>query len=88
MRNLTIGDLKLALRDLLDERADELAAAAAAQQAFVPKLDVLRAPYADEASAALDNRPELARLKAELKAVATPSTSQCPDMPTASRQAD
>ncbi|WP_437626130.1 hypothetical protein [Sorangium sp. So ce1151] len=141
MRNLTIGDLKLALRDLLDERADELRlsatgrlyeprlrskqkeidalpdaagtqaplarelseadvrhdglgaaifflckaieahpslppelkeAAAAAQQAFVPRLDVLRAPYADEASAALDNRPELTRLKAELKAVATP----------------
>ncbi|XXT23240.1 hypothetical protein WME94_17035 [Sorangium sp. So ce429] len=141
MRNLTVGDLKLALRDLLDERADELrlsatgrlyeprlrakqkeieaipeaagtqaplarelseadvrhdglgaaifflskaieahpslatelkAAATAAQQAFVPKLDVLRAPYADEASAALDNRPELTRLKAELKSVATP----------------
>ncbi|AUX36281.1 MULTISPECIES: hypothetical protein [Sorangium] len=141
MRNLTIGDLKLALRDLLDERVEELrlsatgrlyeprlrarqkeieaipeaagtqaplarelseadvrhdgigaaifflckaveahpsvapevkAAAAGAQQAFVPRLDVLRAPYADEASAALDNRPELTRLKAELKAVATP----------------
>ncbi|XXT76273.1 hypothetical protein WME79_37960 [Sorangium sp. So ce726] len=141
MRNLTIGDLKLALRDLLDERAEELrlsatgrlyeprlrakqkeieaipeaagtqtplarelseadvrhdglgaaifflskaieahpslppelkAAAAAGQQAFVPKLDVLRAPYADEASAALDNRPELTRLKAELKSVAAP----------------
>lgn len=141
MRNLTIGDLKLALRDLLDERADELRlsatgklyerrlrakqkeidaipdaagtqaplarelseadvrhdglgaaifffckaveahpalpaalkeAAATAQQTFVPKLEVLRAPYADEASAALDNRPELTRLKAELKSAATP----------------
>ncbi|AUX25663.1 hypothetical protein SOCEGT47_062120 [Sorangium cellulosum] len=141
MRNLTIGDLKLALRDLLDERADELRlsatgklyeprlrakqkeidaipdaagtqaplarelseadvrhdglggavfflckaieahpslpaaikdAAAAAQRTFVPRLEVLRAPYADEASAALDNRPELARLEAELEAVATP----------------
>jgi hypothetical protein len=141
LRNLTIGDLKLALRDLLDERADELRlsatgklyerrlrakqkeidaipdaagtqaplarelseadvrhdglgaavfflckaieahpalpaalkdAAATAQQTFVPKLEVLRAPYADEASAALDNRPELARLKAELKSAATP----------------
>ncbi|WP_437990608.1 hypothetical protein [Sorangium sp. So ce145] len=141
LRNLTIGDLKLALRDLLTDKADELRlsatgklyeprlrakqkeidaipdaagtqaplarelaeadarhdglgaavfflckaveahpalpaalkeAAATAQQAFVPKLDVLRAPYADEASAALDNRPELTRLKAELKAAATP----------------
>ncbi|WP_437997070.1 hypothetical protein WMF26_40185 [Sorangium sp. So ce185] len=41
------------------------AAAAGAQQAFVPRLEVLRAPCADEASAAFDNQPELTRLKAE-----------------------
>lgn len=47
-------------------------AAADVQATFVPRLDVLRAPYADEASAALDNRPELAKLKAELKSLAVP----------------
>lgn len=141
LRHLTIGDLKLGLRDLIDERGDELRrsatgrlyeprlrakqkeieaipdaagthtplakelseadaqhdgfgaaifflckaieahpalsaaikqAAATAQQTFVPKLEVLRAPYADQASAALDNRPEMAKLKAELKSIATP----------------
>ncbi len=141
MRNLTLGDLKLALRDLLGERLVELRltatgklyeprlrtkqqqieaipeaagplaplarelgetdvqhdgfgaatfylcraiavhptlpaslkqAAADVQKTFVPQLDTLRAPYPDEASAALDNRPELVKLKAELKSVATP----------------
>jgi hypothetical protein len=47
-------------------------AAREVHETFVPELDVLRAPYADEASAALDNRPELAKLKAELKSIATP----------------
>jgi hypothetical protein len=47
-------------------------AAAEVQATFVPQLDVLRAPYADEASAALENRPELKALKAELHAIATP----------------
>jgi hypothetical protein len=39
---------------------------------FVPQLIVLRDAYADEAAAALDNRPELTRLKAELKSIAVP----------------
>lgn len=47
-------------------------AAQAAQETFVPQLDVLRAPYADEAAAALDNKPELTKLKAELKSIAVP----------------
>jgi hypothetical protein len=141
LRNLTLGDLKLALRDLLGDKLPELRltatgklyeprlrakqqqieaipdaagsqsplakelgeadvqhdgfgaasfylcraiaahptlpaalkqAAADAQSTFVPQLDVLRASYPDEASAALDNRPELTRLKAELKSIATP----------------
>jgi hypothetical protein len=141
LRNLTLGDLKLALRDLLGDKVGELRlsatgklyeprlrakqqqieaipdaagsqaplakelgeadmrhdgfggatfylcraieahptlpaslkqAAAAVQSTFVPQLDVLRAPYPDEASAALDNRPELTKLKAELKSIATP----------------
>jgi hypothetical protein len=141
LRNLTIGDLKLGLRDLLGARVNELClsstgklyeprlrtkqkeieaipeaagtqaplvkeladtdvrhdgfggaifylcraidahpllpsalkrAAEEIQETFVPALDVLRAPYADEAAAALDNRPELAKLKAELKSIATP----------------
>jgi hypothetical protein len=41
-------------------------------ETFVPQLGVLRAPYADEAAAALDNRPELTQLKTELKAIAVP----------------
>lgn len=142
LRNLTLGDIKLALRDLLGEklaslqlsatgklyeprlrakqkqiegipeaqgtlapRAKELAekdvlhdgfgaaifhlcraiavhpllpdplkkAAQAVQETFVPQLEVLRAPYADEAAAALDNKPELAHLKAELKSIAAPA---------------
>lgn len=141
MRNLTLGDLKLALRDLLGDRLGELRlsatgklyeprlrakqqqieaipeaagsqaplakelgeadvrhdglggatfylcraieahptlpaslkqAAAAVQRAFVPELDVLRATYPDEAAAALDNRPELDRLQAELQSITTP----------------
>ncbi|MEO5725465.1 MAG: hypothetical protein ABI134_11340 [Byssovorax sp.] len=141
MRNLTLGDLKLALRDLLGDKLVELRltatgklyeprlrakqqqieaipdaagsqaplakelgeadirhdgfggatfylcraieahptlpaslkqAAADVQRTFVPQLDVLRASYPDEASAALDNRPELTKLKAELKSIATP----------------
>lgn len=141
MRNLTLGDLKLALRDLLGDRVTELRlsatgklyeprlrakqhqieaipeaagsqaplakelgeadvrhdgfggashylcraieahptlpaslkqAAADAQKAFVPHLEILRASYPDEAAAALDKRPELVRLKAELKSIATP----------------
>lgn len=141
MRNLTLGDLKLALRDLLGDKLAQLRltatgklyeprlrakqqqieaipdaagsqaplakelgeadirhdgfggatfylcraievhptlpaslkqAAADVQRTFVPQLDVLRASYPDEASAALDNRPELTKLKSELKSIATP----------------
>jgi hypothetical protein len=141
LRNLTVGDLKLALRDLLGENLAQLRltatgklyeprlrtkqqqieaipeaagplaplakelgetdvqhdgfgaasfylckaievhptlpaalkqAAASVQKTFVPQLDILRAPYSDEASAALDNRPELVKLKAELKSIAAP----------------
>lgn len=141
MRNLTLGDLKLALRDLLGAKIEMLRASATgklyeprlrakqkaieaipegalktaplaaelsemdgqhdgfgaaifyigeavaahpklskavkeavkeAQAIFVPQLGVLRAPYADEAAAALDNRPELARIRDNLKAVAVP----------------
>jgi hypothetical protein len=141
LRNLTVGDLKLGLRDLLGEKLTDLhrsatgrlyeprlrakqkeieaipeaagaqvplakelgeadvrhdgygaaifylgraieahpklsaslkAAAKEVLETFVPRLEVLRAPYADEAAAALDNRPELARLKNQLKAVDVP----------------
>ncbi len=47
-------------------------AAADVQATFVPQLDVLRAPYQDEAAVALDNRPELAKLKTELTSIAVP----------------
>ena len=141
MRNLTLGDLKLALRDLLGEKLEILRASATGklyeprlrakqkaiesipdaaskaaplatelgemdgqhdgfgaaifylgeaiaahpklpkavkeaakqvQETFVPQLGVLRAPYADEAAAALDNRPELARMKNDLKSIVVP----------------
>lgn len=141
MRNLTLGDLKLALRDLLGDKLDVLRASATgklyeprlrakqkaieaipdaasknaplaaelgemdgqhdgfgaaifyigeavaahpklpkaikevvkqAQQTFVPQLGVLRAPYADEAAAALDNRPELTRMKKDLQSIGLP----------------
>jgi hypothetical protein len=141
---MTLGDLKLALRDLVDERGEELRlsatgkmyeprlrakkkeieaipdaagsnapfarelgetdvrhdgfgaaifylakaveahptlaaslkeAAATVRKSFVPELDILRAPYADEASAALDNRPELEKLKQELKSITVPGGS-------------
>lgn len=47
-------------------------AAKNAMDTFVPQLDVLRKPYADEAAAALGNRSEVTKLKAELKSIATP----------------
>lgn len=141
MRNLTLGDLRLALRDLLGDKLTELRlsatgklyeprlrakqkqieaipdaagslaplarelgeadvqhdgfggashylcraieahptlpaslkqAAADVQKTFVPQLEILRASYPDEAAAALDKRPELVRLKAELKSIAVP----------------
>ena len=141
MRNLTLGDLRLALRDLLGDKLTELRlsatgklyeprlrakqqqieaipdtagsqaplakelgeadirhdgfggasyylcraieahptlpaslkqAAADVQKTFVPQLEILRASYPDEAAAALDKRPELVRLKAELKSLAVP----------------
>lgn len=141
MRNLTIGDLKLALRELLGDLLPELTksetgklyekrlrakqkiiesipdaasrqvplaaelseadvvhdghgaslfylaeailahpklpaslkvAAKEMKETFVPQLGVLRLSYADEAAAALDNRPELTRLKTRLKETAVP----------------
>jgi len=39
---------------------------------FVPRLDVLRESYADQAAAALENREELTRLENDLKALPVP----------------
>lgn len=47
-------------------------AAADVRSTFIPQLGVLRAPYADEAARALENRPELAKLKASLKQMPVP----------------
>ncbi len=141
MRNLTLGDLRLSLRDLLDTRVDEVRlshtgklyeprlrkkqteieaipdpaqklapfaaelastdnnhdglgtaihyvclaveahptlpaskknAAKRIRETFVPQLNVLRRPYADEAAAALDLRKDLTTLEPDLKAITTP----------------
>ena len=47
-------------------------AAKETRESFVPQLGILRRPYADEAAAALENQPEITRLKNELKSLATP----------------
>jgi hypothetical protein len=47
-------------------------AAQAARAAFIPELSVLRKPYADEAIAAHDHRPDLARLADQLKMITVP----------------
>lgn len=141
MRNLTLGDLKLGLNDLLEKRASDLKscqagalyapmltakrdainalpealtggrplaaqlaeadvwhdgyggavwhlteailrhpdlpakvveAATRVREAFIPSMSVLRESYADQASAAKENRPSLKELEAELKAVDVP----------------
>lgn len=43
-----------------------------AREAFVPRLDVLRQSYKDEAAAALENRPDLAAMKPALQEIAVP----------------
>jgi hypothetical protein len=47
-------------------------AAQAARAAFIPELAVLRKPYADEAIAAHNHRPDLARLADQLKMITVP----------------
>lgn len=47
-------------------------AARETRETFVPQLGVLRRPYADEAATALEKRPELLRLKHELKGLSVP----------------
>ena len=48
------------------------AAAEAVRVAFVPELNVLRKPYADEAIAAHNHRPDLLRLEEDLKSITVP----------------